>query len=293
MNTARCLQPVGLTGPMRIVLRTDAPVRRREPRGRAVALAALAVMAVSGAALAGREGTAATPPPAQYRIQVQHAGQLPVAELGWVRQRDHFGVTIGAGAGQGAELGALLVVADMTLAPGAAFPVHRHAGVDVVSLVIDGTLTHEAAGHEVELTAGSAQAISAGAGILHTEANRGGEPLRMVQLWFASRDPQAAPVHEQVAASPSGELAALAFDQLRGDVRVRRGVLQPGASAAWSVAPGKVAYVLCVGGALAVDGVRLDDGDGATLRAGDYVAAPAGTAAAQLVVIELPAPVAP
>lgn len=225
--------------------------------------------------------------PAQPRIDVQRAAELPEADLGWVRMRDHFTVTIGAGAGQGVALGDLLVVADTTLAAHASFPQHRHAGIEVVNLVLDGTLTVEEGGRGVELAAGDVQVIAAGAGMIHTEANHGGQPVRVLQLWLASRDPDHPPAEEHKAAVDG----TLPLRVLRPDVQVRRVSLAPGHDQSWTIAKGRVAYVICVGGSAEVDTARLDDGDGATLIDGSFVARAVG-GPARLFVVELPAPAA-
>lgn len=287
--------PLHTTGPLGLIeVRDDAPVRQVQARpllhGWRVRWLALLVFATAGAIsvplLAGHAASAPSSP-AVPRIDVHRAAELPVADLGFVQMRDHLTTTIGAGAGKGEPLGDLLVVADTTLAAGAAFPAHRHAGVEVVTLVVDGTLTHEESGHDVELPAGTAQLLTAGAGLVHAEANRGDRPVRYLQLWLAGAAPGLPPVEALAVATPH---APLAFAHLRPDVRVRPTTLAPGAPTSWTVAAGRVAYVVCVGGALALDTVQLGDGDGATLIDGRYVAT-ATDAGARLVVIDLPAPV--
>lgn len=72
------------------------------------------------------------------------------------------------------------------LVPGAGFEQHPHAGVELVSWVIDGSLQHEdAAGRRRLIWPGHAQYQLAGAGIRHAERNASSlESLRFVQLWF-------------------------------------------------------------------------------------------------------------
>lgn len=249
-----------------------------------VALLAVGVHAVTGNAAPGPSS------PAQPRLDVRLAADLPVVDLGWIRIRDHFMVTVGPGAGRGAGLGDLLVLADATFAPRAAFPQHRHAGVEIVSLVLDGTLTHHGAEERVELPAGAAQVMLTGAGIVHAEANDSDRPVRMLQLWFVSPEPGRSPGYQLFAPTEPAELTALPFAELRRDVQIRRATLAAGATATWSVGPRRAAYVLCVGGSLALDDVHLDDGDGAALTAGRFTATAGPGGPARLVVIELAAP---
>ncbi|HVV82607.1 MAG TPA: pirin family protein [Kofleriaceae bacterium] len=285
------MRPGAATATVGARARTHAEHRGRGWRWATAALVLLAVGA-AGVALGSHRGATAPWSPAQPRIDVHRVADLPATDLGWVRMRDHFTATIGPRAGQGPVLGDLLVAADTVLAPHAAFPAHRHAGVEVVTLVLDGTLTHEEGGRATELPSGSVQVIAAGAGIFHAEANRGDQPVRFFQLWLASPTPDQAPAEETLTPAASGELAALPLELVRPDVQVRRAIVAPGAKVSWTVARGRVAYVLCADGAVDLDDVHLDDGDGATLADGRFTAT-GGAAAAQLVLVDLPAPAPP
>jgi redox-sensitive bicupin YhaK (pirin superfamily) len=76
----------------------------------------------------------------------------------------------------------LALVEDWIAAP-AAIAEHRHDGVEVVALVLAGSLEHkDSAGGSGALAAGDAQWITAGGGMLHSRAPREGE-AHLVQLW--------------------------------------------------------------------------------------------------------------
>jgi hypothetical protein len=70
--------------------------------------------------------------------------------------------------------------------PGAGFPSHPHARVELVSWVLDGSLEHEdPAGRTRVVAPGQAQYQLAGTGIRHAERNASAtEPLHFVQLWL-------------------------------------------------------------------------------------------------------------
>ncbi|HEU5266945.1 MAG TPA: pirin family protein, partial [Jatrophihabitans sp.] len=82
--------------------------------------------------------------------------------------------------------GPLLACDEHVLAPGASFPAHRHARVELVSWVLAGVLRHEDASGRVALVRpGQVQHQLAGRGIEHVERNASDcEPLRFVQLWL-------------------------------------------------------------------------------------------------------------
>lgn len=80
--------------------------------------------------------------------------------------------------------GRLVACDEHLLAPGAGFDEHPHAGTELVSWVLDGTLAHsDSAGRRHLIQPGSVQYQAAGAGIRHAEYNASAlEPLHFVQL---------------------------------------------------------------------------------------------------------------
>ena len=92
------------------------------------------------------------------------------------------------------SLGPLLRIADDRLAPGSGYGVHAHRAVDVVAVVLNGTLAHRW-GDGAELSAGDVAVLRAGAGLEHDEV-AGDEGARVLQCYLRSAAPSAAPVHE-------------------------------------------------------------------------------------------------
>jgi hypothetical protein len=76
------------------------------------------------------------------------------------------------------------------LAPGAGFEPHGHAGVEIVSWVLDGTLAHwDSAGRRHLIQPGHAQRQLAGAGIRHAERNASAlEALHLIQIAVLTDD---------------------------------------------------------------------------------------------------------
>ena len=70
------------------------------------------------------------------------------------------------------------------VAPGAGFDEHPHAGTEVISWVLDGTLEHsDSAGRRHLIQPGTVQVQATGTGIRHAERNASSlEPLHFVQL---------------------------------------------------------------------------------------------------------------
>jgi quercetin 2,3-dioxygenase len=98
--------------------------------------------------------------------------------------------------------GPLLRVADDRLPPGEGYGAHDHRAVDVVAVVLAGTLSHRGGGRDVPLRAGDVGVLRAGTGLVHDEvAGEGG--ARVLQAYLRSAAPYAPAAHA-VVAQPRG-----------------------------------------------------------------------------------------
>lgn len=101
------------------------------------------------------------------------------------------------------SLGPLLRVSDDRLAPGLGYGAHEHAAVDVVAVVLAGSLRHRWADGAL-MAAGDVGVLRAGTGLVHDEsAGDGG--ARVLQCYLRPADPAAPPGHE-VHRGVSGEV---------------------------------------------------------------------------------------
>jgi quercetin 2,3-dioxygenase len=92
------------------------------------------------------------------------------------------------------SLGPLLRVSDDRLAPGQGYGAHEHAAVDVVAVVLAGSLRH-GWGDGASMAAGDVGVLRAGTGLVHDEsAGEGG--ARVLQCYLRPADPSAPPSHE-------------------------------------------------------------------------------------------------
>ena len=92
------------------------------------------------------------------------------------------------------SLGPLLRVADDRLAPRSGYGRHEHRAVDVVAVVLAGSLRHRW-GDGADLVAGDVAVLRAGAGLEHDEV-AGDDGARVLQCYLRSADPAARPGHE-------------------------------------------------------------------------------------------------
>lgn len=101
--------------------------------------------------------------------------------------------------------GALRVINEDRVAPGAGFPPHRHANMEILSYVLDGELTHQdSSGGGGVIRPGELQWMSAGHGVEHSEFNASTtRPVHFLQIWLQPDRLNAAPAYAQREATPS------------------------------------------------------------------------------------------
>ncbi|KQX73771.1 pirin family protein [Aeromicrobium sp. Root472D3] len=95
--------------------------------------------------------------------------------------------------------GPIMAINTEHVAPGRGYDVHEHADVEIVTWVLEGVLRHEdSTGQSGDVRPGTAQRLSAGTGVRHSERNGSDtEPLVFVQTMLrSSRDD--APEYAQV-----------------------------------------------------------------------------------------------
>lgn len=82
------------------------------------------------------------------------------------------------------NFGVLRVLNDDKVKPKSGFGTHPHKDMEIFSYIVDGELTHrDSAGNHEILTRGHVQAITAGAGVTHSELNEQKDLCRFLQIW--------------------------------------------------------------------------------------------------------------
>jgi len=147
------------------------------------------------------------------------------------------------------SLGPLLRIADDRLDARAGYGAHEHRDVDVVAIVLTGSLWHSW-GEGVDVGAGDVAVLRAGSGLTHDEV-AGDDGARVLQCYLRSADPAAAPSHEVHRAADGW------VDLRRRDARLWVGRARPGEDV--DVPPG----LLVVRG---VDAVRVEQQAGGPVR---------------------------
>ena len=171
---------------------------------------------------------------------------------------------------------ALRVINEDRVQPDQGFGTHGHKEMEILTWVLEGSLVHEdSMGHRSRLLPGSAQSMSAGTGIRHSEFNGSASEAHFLQIWLLPDTPDLPPRYQE-AAFPEPELRnrlrlIASRDGAEGsvvlcqDVRIHAARLEPGKSVTHAFQEGRSGYVQVAKGAVELNGQAMKAGDGAAL----------------------------
>src|SRR5256885_1178455 len=209
-------------------------------------------------------------------IEVRPFSQLGSADHGWLKARHHFSFGSHYDPGNMGH-GALRVWNDDEIAPNTGFPAHPHANMEIITYVREGAITHQdSLGNKGRTEAGDVQVMSAGSGIRHSEYNLDPDVTKIFQIWI---EPTVAGGEPRWGTKPfpkadrSGQFVVLASGKandndalaIRADARVMGVTLKAGETAEYALGASRHGYLVPASGAVDVDGVRLEERDGAAI----------------------------
>ena len=209
-------------------------------------------------------------------IERRPLATLGAAHHGWLDAKHHFSF---AGYRDDARThwGALRVWNDDAIAAGQGFPPHSHADMEIITYVREGAITHrDNLGNVGRTEAGDVQVMSAGTGITHAEYNAEPGTTRIFQIWIIpSREglPPAWGAKPFPGADRSGRFVALASGSLddadalpiRADGKVLGARLKAGETAVYALGKSRRGYLVPAAGRVEVNGVLIEERDGAAI----------------------------
>jgi redox-sensitive bicupin YhaK (pirin superfamily) len=169
------------------------------------------------------------------------------------------------------QFGDLRVLNDDIVQPGTGFDTHPHRDMEIISYVVNGSLTHkDSMGNEHTLTRGQVQYMSAGTGVFHSEYNRSAELLRFLQIWILPDGKGYEPNYGDYRfkeedryerwlpiASGFGYGKDAAPVKIHADIHMFASMLPAGETITFPVEDGRQAYLVLVEGQAKVDDVTL------------------------------------
>jgi quercetin 2,3-dioxygenase len=230
-------------------------------------------------------------------IRVRKAAERGRSKTDWLDSRHTFSFADYFDP-RNVSFGTLRVINDDVVAAGSGFGRHPHRDMEILSYVLEGELEHgDSMGNGSVIRRGDVQRMSAGTGVVHSEANHSKtERVRFLQIWIEPERRGLAPGYEQKSFSEDERRGALRLVASRegreGSVTVHQevslyaGLLDAGQKASVDLAPGRRAWVQVAKGAVAVDGQELAEGDGAAVE-GEARVTVEGRDASEVLVFDL------
>ena len=174
------------------------------------------------------------------------------------------------------QFGALRVFNDDVVSPGAGFPTHPHEEMEIITIVLEGEMTHEdSMGNKTVIKTGDVQRMSAGTGLTHSEFNLNDSPVHFYQIWLFPDVKGLTPTYDQksfAAREWSNRLLPVASGQgMRGtvsfhtDATIYRCALDRAAKVRHGTTTGRRIFVYMTKGQMTINGYSLDTNDQARI----------------------------
>jgi len=194
----------------------------------------------------------------------------------------------------------LRVINEDRISAGRGFGMHPHRDMEILTYIVDGELSHrDSMGRGATIKRNDVQRMSAGTGIMHSEANQSQKPVHLLQIWLLPEAEGLKPSYEDTTFAPEEKQNRLrliaAHDGREGsttihqDASVYASVLDSGKSLSLDLKPGRHAWVQLISGELDVNDTRLAAGDGAAISDETKLTltSVAGNGAAEFLVFDL------
>jgi hypothetical protein len=171
------------------------------------------------------------------------------------------------------HFGPLRVINDDTIQPDSGFPMHQHRDMEIVTVILEGTVTHsDSTGSHGTIKANEIQRMTAGSGILHSEFNSSDkEILKLLQIWIVPNKTGLKPSYEQVQYShdkmKNKLLNVVSGKKKDGIISINQDVdiflsdLDKGKEVKHEQKDNRGIYIHIIEGSVAIDGNILVNGD--------------------------------
>ena len=177
------------------------------------------------------------------------------------------------------HFGAVRVFNDDIVAPQSGFPKHPHREMEIITVVLEGAITHEdSMGNRTVVAAGDVQRMTAGTGVTHSEFNLADQPVHLYQIWMVPGTPRLPPSYAQQHFEPGqwrNRLLPVASGQglpdavtFHTDATIYRAALDAGRKIDFDAVPERGVFIYSSHGRLSVNGEELAQNDQLRIQAG-------------------------
>jgi len=230
-------------------------------------------------------------------IEIIKAGNRHFSDFGWLKTYWLFSFSNYYNP-HNIQFGALRVFNDDIVEPGTGFPTHPHEEMEIVTIVLQGEMTHkDSMGSETVIRSGDVQRMSAGTGLTHSEFNLADTPVHFYQIWIFPDKHGLTPTYDQrtfkasdwknnlfPVASGQGKPGAVTFHT---DATIYRCDLDKERSVSFGNTAGRRIFVYLTKGAVYANDQALSANDQARIDIDELLVLKARESAA-LIMIDVP-----
>ena len=196
----------------------------------------------------------------------------------------------------------LRVLNDDTIAPARGFGPHAHRDMEIITYILSGELRHkDSMGEERVFGRNVVQCMSAGTGVVHSEANPSTtEPVHLIQIWIEPSGEDFKPNYQQFPFSENeklGRLRLIAAPQrhpdetaavINQDAFIYAGVIRPRETVTYLLREKRHAWVHLATGTMNVNGHALSAGDAVALSDEPEIVLSGSGSGGEVLVFDLP-----
>jgi len=209
-------------------------------------------------------------------LEIRRSNERGFADHGWLKSFHSFSFADYFDP-KHVEFGALRVINEDRVAPGQGFGTHGHRDMEIISYVLEGELAHkDSIGTGSTIRPGDVQRMSAGRGVTHSEFNASRErEVHFLQIWIQPNVQGSNPSYEEKHFTPEekrGRLRLIASSDgaegsvnIQQDARVYAGLFSDLERAQLEIGGDRQCYVQVVRGAISVNDIAVNVGDGVKL----------------------------
>lgn len=194
--------------------------------------------------------------------------------------------------------GPLRVINEDRVQPSRGFDTHGHRDMEIISYVLEGALEHrDSMGNGAVIRPGDVQRMTAGTGVRHSEFNASDtDEVHFLQIWILPEQQGLEPGYEQKVFAREDKLNRLRLVGSRSgregsvvihrDVDLYASVLEAGRELTHTIGAGRGGWLQVARGSVELNGLPLQQGDGAAIDAASDLAI-CGTGEAEVLLFDM------
>lgn len=204
-------------------------------------------------------------------IDIIKAADRHFSDMGWLQTYWLFSFSSYYDPGN-IHHGRLRVFNDDIVQPGKGFGEHPHEEMEIVSIVLQGEMTHrDSMGNISVIRGGDVQRMTAGTGLTHSEWNNGREPVHFLQIWIIPETSGLQPSYDQRGFIPDcwhNNLKLIASGNaetdtvfLNANARLFRSRLDAGETILYQADAGRCVFLYMIDGRATLEDKEIEKGD--------------------------------